>query len=168
MPGQYLKQCWLLINSISRTNLQWKNYQFSLIKLYLHLHTELTHCGLVMAYGNTEGVNISSYNGLTLRAPNHNLNQCWFLISEALWHSFESNFTASAQATILYTCIEFQNYISKIAATSSRGQWVNGSDSFRISTKHVISTWRNGRKGKKIILSCQNNPNLQFKWCVYV
>ena len=37
-----------------------------------------------------------------LTAPSHSLNQCWFLISEDLWHSPESNFTTSAQVTILW------------------------------------------------------------------
>ena len=50
------------------------------------------------------------------QATSHYLSQCWFLISEVLWHSL------IAQATIL--CIEFENYTFKIALTSSRGQWV--------------------------------------------
>ena len=37
-----------------------------------------------------------------LMARSHYLSQCWLLISEVLWHSLESNFTANAQATILY------------------------------------------------------------------
>ena len=37
-----------------------------------------------------------------LTAPSHCLNQCWLLTAEVLWHSPESNFTASAHATILY------------------------------------------------------------------
>ena len=35
-------------------------------------------------------------------APSHCLNQCWLLISGDQWHSPDSNFTASAQATILH------------------------------------------------------------------
>ena len=57
-----------------------------------------------------------------LMAPSHYLNQWLHVISEVLWHSLESNFTTSAQATIL--CNEFENYTFEIAATSSRGQWV--------------------------------------------
>ena len=52
-----------------------------------------------------------------LTAPSYYRNQCWFLISEILWHSPGNNFTMYAQATILYTF--------KITATSPRGQWVN-------------------------------------------
>ena len=37
-----------------------------------------------------------------LMAPSHYLNQCWLLISEVLWHSHKSSFTASAPAAILY------------------------------------------------------------------
>ena len=41
-----------------------------------------------------------------LKAPSHYLNQCWFLISEVLWHSHESNFIASARTSIPYTKFE--------------------------------------------------------------
>ena len=51
-----------------------------------------------------------------LTVPSHYLNQCWLLIS--LWHWHESNFAASTQANILG--IEFDGYILKITATSSR------------------------------------------------
>ena len=44
-------------------------------------------------------------------APTRYLNQCWSAISDFLWHSSESNFTANAQATILYK--EFENYTFK-------------------------------------------------------
>ena len=37
-----------------------------------------------------------------LKAPSHYPNQCWLLIGEVLWHSPESNFTASTQTTIPY------------------------------------------------------------------
>ena len=57
-----------------------------------------------------------------LTAPSHYMNQCWFLISEVLWHSPESNLTVSSQDTALYH--EFENNIFKIIATSTRGQWV--------------------------------------------
>ena len=53
-----------------------------------------------------------------LTAPSHYLNQCWLLISEVLWHSPESNFTASAQTTLLYS--EFEDYTFKINATFPR------------------------------------------------
>ena len=45
----------------------------------------------------------------------------WWL--DAWRHQAESNFTASAQATILYA--EFQNYIFKITTTAPMGQCVN-------------------------------------------
>ena len=57
-----------------------------------------------------------------LTAPSHYLNQCWVTISENLWHSHESNFTVSGQATFRYD--EFQNYRIGITATSPRRQWV--------------------------------------------
>ena len=58
-----------------------------------------------------------------LMAQSHCLNQCWLLISEVLWHSPESNFTVSAQASYLYNQLE--NYIYKITATFPTAQWVN-------------------------------------------
>ena len=42
---------------------------------------------------------------------------------EVLWHSSESNFIASAQATVVYN--EFENYTFKINAISPTDQWVN-------------------------------------------
>ena len=56
-----------------------------------------------------------------LMALKNNLNYCWY---EAMWHSPESNFTVSAQATILYN--EFENHTFEIAATSPSGHWVEG------------------------------------------
>ena len=58
-----------------------------------------------------------------LTAPSHYLDQCLLYITEVLWQPPESNFTASAQATILRN--EFENFTSKIIVGSSRGQWVN-------------------------------------------
>ena len=51
----------------------------------------------------------------------HYLNQYQLIIKEVLWHSPESNSTATAQGTVLYN--EFKNV--KFATTSLRGQWVN-------------------------------------------
>ena len=44
-----------------------------------------------------------------LTAPSHYLNQCSLTISEVMWISPESNFTARVQTTL--RCNEFQNYI---------------------------------------------------------
>ena len=67
-------------------------------------------------------VNIGSGNGLvpagTKPLPELLLN----VTSEIQWHSHENKFT-SAQATILYN--EFENYIFKFTATSTRVQQVN-------------------------------------------
>ena len=50
------------------------------------------------------------------------MKQCWFIISEVLWHSLERNLTVSAQATILYNESEYYNF--KITTTSHKVQWV--------------------------------------------
>ena len=60
-----------------------------------------------------------------LTAPSHYLNQCWLLSSEVLWHSPESNFTASGQASKSVWRVWKQNYTLKITATFPRHQWVN-------------------------------------------
>ena len=43
-----------------------------------------------------------------LTAPNHNLNQCWLIISQVLWHLPEDNFTGNAQ--YIHPWFEFENY----------------------------------------------------------
>ena len=48
-----------------------------------------------------------------LMASNHYLDQCWLLISNATWHSHESNFTVSVQAPIL--CSEFEKHTLKLS-----------------------------------------------------
>ena len=58
-----------------------------------------------------------------LMAPSHYLNKCWLLICEFQRHSPKNNFTASTQAAILHD--EFENYKSKITATSPRAGKVN-------------------------------------------
>ena len=49
--------------------------------------------------------------------------QFWPLISQVLWHSYESNFTSSVQATILYNEPEYHTFSTIV--TSTGGQWVN-------------------------------------------
>ena len=51
------------------------------------------------------------------------LIQCWFLNSEVLWHSSETNLTANAQAAILYN--EFEKHTFEIIAESPMGKLVN-------------------------------------------
>ena len=56
------------------------------------------------------------------QAISHYLNQCWLFIIEVLWHSLESNFSASAEATILYK-MSFKNYCHIFSHPGTR-QWV--------------------------------------------
>ena len=72
-----------------------------------------------------------------LLAPTQELNQWRLLISEVLWHSPESNFKLSAQATILYN--EFENYTFEITATYFRGQRIKRYGCVIIT--HVLMTW---------------------------
>ena len=57
-----------------------------------------------------------------LTAPSHFLNQCWVLISEILWHPPEGDFVVNTQT--IYPWYKFENYLSKMTATSPMCQWV--------------------------------------------
>ena len=74
-------------------------------------------------------------------APSYYLNEYWFLIDVVMCHSPQSDFSVSAQATILYN--KFENYTFKNTSTSPRGQWVNH---WRVKTKSQSllgnSIWR--------------------------
>ena len=54
-----------------------------------------------------------------LTAPNHYLNQCWFIITSVLWHSHEINFTIGAHKVNLW-CV-FKDYTFEMTTSSSRG-----------------------------------------------
>ena len=53
------------------------------------------------------GSALAQVMALCLLAQSHYLNECWPIISEVLWHTLKSKFTASIQVTILYN--EFEN-----------------------------------------------------------
>ena len=65
-------------------------------------------------------VNTDSRYGL-VPSGRTNLNECWLLITEVLWHAPDSNFTVSDPAIILH--IEFEHYTFEIPTPSCRGQW---------------------------------------------
>ena len=70
-----------------------------------------------------------------LTAPSHYLNQCWLIINEVLRHSPQGSSTGNAQD--IYRSYEFENYYSKIRATSPRGQWFKSRDNFM----YAYSQW---------------------------
>ena len=57
----------------------------------------LTHCGLIMPYGDRSGSILAQLMAWSPTAPSHCLNQynllSWLIISEVLWHLPERNFT---------------------------------------------------------------------------
>ena len=63
----------------------------------------LTHCGLVMPYGEIGLSTLAQVMACCLMALNY-LNQCW-LINEVPWPSSEGNFTKNNSA------INYQNYL---------------------------------------------------------
>ena len=74
----------------------------------------------VAIWRHRSGSTLAQVMACCLKAPSYYLNQCWFLISEILWHSPGSNFTLNAQAVILYN--EFENSTFKITAISIRAK----------------------------------------------
>ena len=68
-----------------------------------------------------------------LMAPSHYLNQCWQIISEVQWHSYQGDFTSDA-STISHRN-PFENYLSKILSKSPRGQWV------KVNTMTKMAWW---------------------------
>ena len=69
------------------------------------------------------GSTLAQVRACCLTAPSHYLKQCWVIISEVQWHSYQGNFTRDA-STINHLN-PFENYISKISFIFPRGQWVN-------------------------------------------
>ena len=45
-----------------------------------------------------------------LKAPNHCLNKCWYIIKSILWYSYKTNFTKSAHELKPETCIRKLNH----------------------------------------------------------
>ena len=52
----------------------------------------LTHCGLVMPYGDIDQV-----MAYCLVIPSHYVNQCWLIMNGVLWHSCKIKFTRRYQ-----------------------------------------------------------------------
>ena len=87
-------------------------------------------------------VNIASGSCLLLTALSHYLHHWWLIIGGVVWHSFESNFTVSALATILHS--DFENYTFSITATPPRGQRIR----VKLVFTHSINTmWIQGTTG---------------------
>ena len=57
-----------------------------------------------------------------LTAPSHYLNQCWLVIKEVLWHSFQGDVCLNTHN--LNSKIVLEIYTFEIMATSPRGQCV--------------------------------------------
>ena len=64
---------------------------------------------------------IVMFNSFRL-SESHYLNQYWFLINHAMWHSSENNFTVNPQTIIVWN--EFKSYTFKISPTTPRDQWI--------------------------------------------
>ena len=99
-------------------------------------------------------------------APSHYLNEYWFLIDVVMCHLPQSDFSVSAQATILYN--KFENYIFKNTSTSPRGQWVNH---WRVKMKSQSllgnSIWRHtsGLTLAQVMAWCLTAPSHYLNQC---
>ena len=51
-------------------------------------------------WGQRSGSTLAQVMACCMRAPSHYLNQCWLIISEVQWHSYEGNFTRDALTII--------------------------------------------------------------------
>ena len=56
-------------------------------KITRQLLYSVTHCGLVMSYGDRSRPTLAQIMDCCLMAPSHYLNQCWLIIKGVLWHS---------------------------------------------------------------------------------
>ena len=109
LGGEFsLSQSW--VSFLSQVRFQW-HQTILWEKGNKGVFCRLTHCGLEMQYGDID---------LGRHWLNHYLNQCWLIISEALW---QDNFTGTAKD--IYPWYHFKNYVFKIATKFFRGQWVN-------------------------------------------
>ena len=68
------------------------------------------------------GSTLAQVMACCLIAPSHYLNQCWLIINEVQWHSYQGNYTRDA-STINHKNL-FENYMSKMSFKIPRGQWI--------------------------------------------
>ena len=115
-PSHYLNQCWLIVNWTLRNKLQWNLNQNTKLFIYenafenavcemaailsrgrwvkMYAWKSLTHlCPNDIIWRHRNGPTLAQVIACCLMAPNHYLNQCWFIISEVQLQSPEGNFT---------------------------------------------------------------------------
>ena len=121
-PSHYLTQCWLNIIGIHPSAISQKMCKtcWKKISNQSYLFNSLWPGDTI--WRHRSGSTLAQVMACCLMAPSHYLNQCWLITCETLWHSPEGNFTGNAQG--IFPWYEFENYFSKITATSPWGQWV--------------------------------------------
>ena len=101
-------------------------------------NTQLTHCGIMMPFGDIDLGQHWLVMAFCLTAPIHYLNQCWLIISEVQWHSYQGKFTRDASTINHWNLFESYMYMSKISFKFPRGQWVNADwQSFRLGRTSI-------------------------------
>ena len=81
---------------------------------------------LVIPYGDRYGSTLAQVMAYCLTAPSHYVNQCWLTIKGVVCYSPESISVciSNRNAQELNPYNVFRDYIFKVIAASSRGQWV--------------------------------------------
>ena len=82
------------------------------------------------------GSTLAQVMACCLTAPSHYLHQCWLIIREVLWQSYEGNITGDTSA------INYQfsliNYLFEILVKFPRGQWVKYCFSIWLATEQTL------------------------------
>ena len=94
-------------------------------KIYLHFLSSWQHWGTVDSlwlsdaiWQHRSGSVLAQVMAYCLTAPSHYLNQCWLVVSEVRWQSFEGNLTQDTSVTNYWT--ELENWLSKFSFKSPR------------------------------------------------
>ena len=88
---------WVLFGELYIKVLIYKNAHFQMQYLQKLDHVVNSLWPSVTIWLYRSGSTMAHIMTCCLTAPSHYTNQCWLIISGALWHSPESNFTKSAQ-----------------------------------------------------------------------
>ena len=89
-----------------------KSEQISPLIKVCKVIVKVKNCGLVTPYGDRD---LGQVMACFLMAPSHYLNQCWLIISDVQWHSYQDKHQSLKSVL---------NYISTISSKFPRGQWV--------------------------------------------
>ena len=78
-----------------------------------------------------------------LTAPSHYLNQCWLIISEVQWHSYQGNFIRPliTKIRLKITFLKFHSNLSGANVNVTKPNQTKPKDNKTMSLFHVPSCW---------------------------